>query len=108
MGQLDDMGLDRKDETKAKRRKRERRMPSRARAFDFEGLDTGVLWWCLQRVWAKGGALRLGLSRDGGAFALGIYGDGGDPYTEYFRDGLELTEYLRELGTTFEDWLVGQ
>jgi len=67
-------------------------------------IDPVELMACLREVANKGGALRLGLTRDGGALAIGIYGDGNmDPYTEYLRPGEDAVAYFRGLAIYFDE-----
>lgn len=44
--------------------------------FDLSGLDTGRLLTSLGIAIERGGALRIGLTRDKGALAVGVYVDG--------------------------------
>ena len=63
-------------------------------------VDIEQLVYTIAAVAQKGGALRLGYTRDGGAYAIGVYGDG-DPYTEYVSPKEDMNEYLRNLSADF-------
>jgi len=93
----------RNTDTDGSRRETRRSERQQAReAFDLAGIDGAVLLETLTRVTEKGGAIRLGLTRDGGALAVGVYGDGSDPYTEYVRPGEDVNAYLTGLGFYFD------
>jgi len=62
--------------------------------------DPEMLQYTITAVAQKGGALRLGYTRDGGAYAIGIYGDG-DPYTEYISPTEDVNEQLRSIASDF-------
>jgi hypothetical protein len=62
--------------------------------------DPEMLQYTITAVAQKGGALRLGYTRDGGAYAIGIYGDG-DPYTEYISPTEDVNEHLRSIASDF-------
>lgn len=66
----------------------------------FALVDGEMLKYACAAVAQRGGALRLGYTRDGGAFAIGVYGDG-DPYTEYIDPHQDVNEFLKDLA---EDW----
>lgn len=93
------MGKDKNEDRKFERR------------FKGKGASTGGADWCnatpqllvdtVASVAHKGGALRLGYTRDGGAYAIGVYGDG-SPYTVYIKPAEDIDDYLRDIGDAFK------
>lgn len=67
---------------------------SKGTPADWGSVDGELLTKAVAAVARKGGALRLGYTRDGGAYAIGIYGDG-DPFTEYVPPSDDMDLYLR-------------
>lgn len=67
---------------------------------DWQGVNGELLARTVAVVAMRGGALRLGYTRDGGAYSIGVYGDG-EPYTEYVRPGEGIEDYLIAL---IESW----
>lgn len=66
---------------------------------DYGGLDANLIREAIETVTAHGGAIRFGYTSDGGAYAIGIY-DGDNRFTEYFRSDDEVSNYLRDIGST--------
>lgn len=65
---------------------------------DWEGFSVS-----LSQILNRGGAVRLGATRDGGAWAIGVYGDGSTPYTEYVRPEEDINKYFSDLGAFFAE-----
>lgn len=86
---------------RAKKRNANRRARHSKSPVSYSSLDWKILSQAIEKVTQAGGALRFGKSRDSGSFSLGVYGDG-DPYTEWFRDGDELGDFLDDLGKIFQ------
>ena len=59
-----------------------------------------LVMYAVMAVAQRGGALRLGYTRDGGAYAIGVYGDG-EPYTDYVSPNEDINQYLRNLAEDF-------
>lgn len=90
----------------AARRKREQKRNERTgrrETIVLADIDGDTLVRALESVITKGGAVRIGATRDGGAWAFGIYGDGAVPYTEYVRPHENVNDYLIELQEYFND-----
>lgn len=87
----------------AERRASNRRDRNRREGVTFADVNGESLLKLLDIVAAKGGALRLGTSRDGGAFSVGVYGDG-EPYTEYVGKGEDINEYFEGLAAYFSEF----
>lgn len=101
MGTMDDRKLQQRDRKSAAKQERIRKQSERRESpADWAAADPYALQMAVCAVAARGGALRLGYTRDGGAYAIGIYGDG-DPYTEYVKPGEDLDGYLRNLADEF-------
>ena len=86
-------------------RKRSEKRRSRSlhiRQIDIADVDWHAFGACLVDVLERGGALRLGATRDGGAWAIGIYGLDESPYTEYVRADEDINEFFRGLGDDFQ------
>jgi len=81
-------------------RKRRRQQRGTANPADWTSANADLLRAAVACVARRGGALRLGYTRDGGSYAIGVLGDG-DPYTEYVRPTDDLDKYLEGL---IEDW----
>jgi len=86
-------------ESNAKRRRQQRGNITPA---DWDTCDAELLRRAIAVVGKRGGALRLGYTRDGGSYAIGILGDG-DPYTEYVRPTDDLSSYLEGLISDWQD-----
>jgi hypothetical protein len=87
-----------KEEKQARRRGRRGQGPGASASWIQANGE--MLAYCVAAVAQRGGALRLGYTRDGGAFSVGVYGDG-EPYTEYVSPKEDINEFLREVA---EDW----
>lgn len=99
------MGMnDRKQDAKEKARnvKRQRQLVTDT-PVSVEDINADTLLQCLHWITLRGGALRIGRTRDGGAWAFGIYGDGATPYTEYVRQSEDVNGYLKRLGDFFTE-----
>jgi len=81
-------------------RKRRRQQRGNANPADWTSANADLLRAAVACVAKRGGALRLGYTRDGGSYAIGVLGDG-EPYTEYVRPTDDLDKYLEGL---IEDW----
>lgn len=101
------MGVQDNAEHERRANKRERAKESRGRRksasqaiawSEFAWLDFAALTVALAN---KGGAVRLGTTRDGGAWALGIYLDN-DYATEYIKPTEDCREAIAEIA---EAWL---
>lgn len=64
---------------------------------DWSLIDGSLLLQAVQVHAGRGGALRLGYTRDGTSYAIGIY-DGDDYETVYTADNKALEELLETLG----------
>lgn len=92
---------ERRDKKSAAREERQnRRRRPQGETADWALADPHMLLYAIAAIAARGGALRLGYTRDGGAYAIGIYGDG-DPYTEYVRPSEDLIGFLKGIGDDF-------
>jgi hypothetical protein len=67
---------------------------------DWGGVDAKILQDCIQTASQKGGALRLGYTRDGGAYAIGVYA-GSTYFTDYIRPTENIDQYLTDLTESF-------
>lgn len=99
MTKADDRRLD------ALRSKRQQRQSTEI--ADWQNADATLVLRAVAAVSYRGGALRLGYTRDGGAYAIGIYLSN-DSYTEYLRPGDDLDQYFRALIEDMETWGEGQ
>jgi len=70
---------------------------------DWEGVNEKLLVHAIGIVSRKGGALRLGYTRDGGAYAIGVYA-GANYWTDYLRPTDDPEEYLQSLIESFEEY----
>lgn len=86
-----------------KRNNTRRRNLVPARTISVTDLDWDTFITALAQILSRGGAIRLGGTRDGGAWSVGIYGDGAVPYTEYVRPDEDINQYLVALGDFFRD-----
>lgn len=68
---------------------------------DWGSADPKILLRAVETLANRGGALRLGYSRDGGAYAIGIYLSN-DRYTEYVRPHEDINYYLQSLVEDFD------
>lgn len=82
---------------------RQRRSLSQSKGMpaDWGSVDGATLSRAVAAVAKRGGALRLGYTRDGGAYAVGIYGDG-EPFTEYIPPSDDMDLYLKGLIEDYE------
>lgn len=94
--------MDRKDKAAAKREQKFTARRRERQVIDFSELTWEPLQYALSRVLSKGGAVRIGLTRDQGAWAIGVYGKG-EPFTDYVRAGEGIAEFLYDLGAFFEE-----
>lgn len=83
-------------------RRRNRATPKASEVADWAHSDPALLQDVIAAVAYRGGALRLGYTRDGGAYAIGIYGDG-DPFTEYVPPHEDINEYLKGVLRDYQD-----
>ena len=96
MGQ-NDREQSRKESNKAAaqtKRKRRTSSGNNGNTADWTGASGELLKAAIAAIARRGGALRLGYTRDGGAYAIGIYGDG-EPFTEYVPPSDDIDEYLQ-------------
>ena len=91
---------ERKNEQQAARQRRGTSV-SKGTPADWGSVDGTLLTRAVAAVAKRGGALRLGYTRDGGAYAIGIYGDG-DPFTEYLPPSDDMDLYLKGLIEDYE------
>jgi len=94
------MGLEKARKQESQQRRRRSGNGGARGASNWMLVDAEMLQYAITAVAQKGGALRLGYTRDGGAFAIGIYGDG-DPYTEYVSPQEDINEHLRSIAADF-------
>jgi len=94
------MGLEKAKKQEQQSRRRRTGSGAARGAANWMLVDPEMLQYTITAVAQKGGALRLGYTRDGGAYAIGIYGDG-DPYTEYVSPQEDLNEHLRSIAADF-------
>jgi hypothetical protein len=82
--------------------KRDKRPGQRGPAaiYGIEAIDWAEVGVTLCMVARRGGALRIGLTRDGGALSIGVYGIG-EPYTLYVRPSDSVKDILTELEEGF-------
>lgn len=64
--------------------------------------NVGLLTKLIVTVTSRGGAIRLGYTRDGGAYAVGFY-YGSESVTKYCRPTEDLSEFLAEWINFYED-----
>jgi len=84
-----------------KRNDKRRRNLTPKRGVSITDVDWEAFSIALSHVLNRGGAIRLGCTRDGGAWSIGVYGDGAVPYTEYVRPDEDINEYFAGLGSFF-------
>ena len=94
------MGLAKEKRTESRNRRRRGTTSTARGAANWMLADPEMLQYTVTAVAQKGGALRLGYTRDGGAYAIGVYGDG-EPYTEYVSPAEDLNEHLRGIAGDF-------
>jgi hypothetical protein len=85
----------------AEARQRRNTSISKGTPADWGSVSGELLTKAVAAVARKGGALRLGYTRDGGAYAIGIYGDG-EPFTEYVPPSDDMDLYLRGIVEDYE------
>lgn len=68
--------------------------------FDLSGLDTSRLLTSLGIAVERGGALRIGLTRDRGALAVGVYVDGASE-TVYLNEGDDQAEFWDKIDSVY-------
>lgn len=101
MGTQKQKALEKRDaKTSAAEERRTRRNRPTGETADWGTVDPHMLLYAVAAIAARGGALRLGYTRDGGAYSVGIYGDG-EPYTEYIRPSEDVNDVLRGIGDDF-------
>lgn len=86
----------------AREKRRAARQGSRKQRH-IDELDASTLMKALGWLLSRGGALRVGMTRDCGAWAFGIYGDGPESYTEYVGQDEDVNEYLTNLADYCEN-----
>jgi len=103
MSQQNDNAKARKSEQRGTKAESKRRVSyGTSGPADWGSVEPQSVLRAIEVVARKGGALRLGYTRDGGAYAIGIMGDG-EPYTEYLRPSDDVGEYLRVLAEQWDD-----
>ena len=70
---------------------------------DWGSVDAQVLVKAIETASKKGGAIRLGYTRDGGAYAIGVY-CGPIYFTDFVRPAEDVDQYLKDLTVSFEDY----
>lgn len=70
---------------------------------DWGSVNAQVLVKLIEVSSKKGGAVRLGYTRDGGAYAIGVY-CGSNYFTDYVRPSEDVDQYLTDLTASFEDY----
>lgn len=70
---------------------------------DWGSVDAKILVRAIEVASRKGGALRLGYTRDGGAYAVGVYA-GSNYFTDYIRPTEDVDQYLTDLIGSFEEY----
>ena len=70
---------------------------------DWGSVNVVVLVKLIEVSSKKGGAVRLGYTRDGGAYAIGVY-CGSNYFTDYVRPSEDVDQYLKDLTVSFEDY----
>jgi hypothetical protein len=70
---------------------------------DWTSCTPGKLVDLIANCARKGGAIRLGYTRDGGAYSIGVY-VGGDYFTDYLRPDEDLDEYIEQLAESFNQY----
>jgi hypothetical protein len=70
---------------------------------DWGSVDAQILVKTVETASRKGGAIRLGYTRDGGAYAVGVYA-GSNYFTDYIRPNEDIDQYLKDLIGSFEDY----
>lgn len=88
-------------ETNRERRRNERTAKRSSR--HVTELDPQALMEALGWVLTRGGAMRIGMTRDCGAWAFGFYGDGDEPYTEYTGSDEDVNDYLRGVAKYWQE-----
>lgn len=94
------MGIEKRKKEETTGRRRRGSNAGLRGAANWILVDAEMLQYTITAVAQKGGALRLGYTRDGGAYAIGIYGDG-EPYTEYVSPQEDVNEHLRGIAADF-------
>lgn len=80
-----------------------RKSEARSGGADWGSVDAKMLVHLIETASRKGGALRLGYTRDGGAYAIGVYA-GPNYFTDYVRPEEDIDEYLELLTDRFEHY----
>jgi hypothetical protein len=70
---------------------------------DWGSVDAQLLVKTVETASRKGGAVRLGYTRDGGAYAIGVYA-GSNYFTDYVRPSEDIDQYLKDLIGSFEEY----
>jgi hypothetical protein len=70
---------------------------------DWKSIDSVLLQNVVAMASFKGGALRLGYTRDGGAYAIGVYA-ANEYFTDYVRPGEDIEGYLNSLLESFAEY----
>jgi hypothetical protein len=96
------MGRD-KRETEANNFRKPRASTQVGNTADWGSADAQALVKLVETASKKGGAVRLGYTRDGGAYAIGVY-CGSNYFTDYVRPSEDIDQYLKDLTASFEDY----
>lgn len=96
------MGSDKREAESATLRKPRKRNES-TNVADWQGVNPVNLVRLIAVASAKGGALRLGYTRDGGAYAVGVYA-GSNYFTDYIRPQEDIDAYILDLLGSFDDY----
>ena len=99
------MGSDRR-ETNVSDLKRPRANSRVSEVADWGSVNEKLLVKVVEIISKKGGAVRLGYTRDGGAYAVGVYA-GSNYFTDYIRPSEDIEEYLNSVVESFEDYVPG-
>lgn len=94
------MGIEKNKKQEKQGRRRRTTSSAGGAPANWMLVDAEQLVYTITAIAQKGGAVRLGYTRDGGAYAIGIYGDG-EPYTEYVSPKEDMSEFLRGLSADF-------
>lgn len=96
------MGRD-KRETEQQNFRKPRATTNTSEVADWGSINAEKLVRTIAIASKRGGALRLGYTRDGGAYAVGVYA-GSNYFTDYVRPSEDIEGYLDSLTQSFEDY----
>lgn len=96
------MGRD-KRETEQSTFRKPRKSSQVGDVADWGGVNAEVLQKTIEIASKKGGAIRLGYTRDGGAYAIGVYA-GSTYFTDYVRPNEDIEQYLADLSSSFDEY----